>query len=146
MVSVMLHKIACVFTETKAVTSTKKSDQNDVRKLKMGSELHIFLNLIPSTKVQLNTILLKSLSLSKLCKLRRATGDYPKTLVQFRIFFFLRQYWVYILKCFTVQTSLPNPGRAIQNQCQSFLISHKYKCSTSILFYNGEFFNTQRKD
>lgn len=146
MVSVMLHKIACVFTETKAVTSTKKSYQNDVRKLKMGSELHIFLNLIPSTKVQLNRILLKSLSLSKLCKLRRATGDYPKTLVQFRIFFFLRQYWVYILKCFTVQTSLPNPGRAIQNRCQSFLISHKYKCSTLILFYNGEFFNTQRKD
>lgn len=146
MVSVMLHKIACVFMETKVVTSTKKSDQNDVRKLKMGSKLHIFLNLIPSTKVQLNTILLKSLSLSKLCKLRRATGDYPKTLVQFRIFFFLRQYWVYILKCFTVQTSLPNPGRAIQNRCQSFLISHKYKCSTSILFYNGEFFNTQRKD
>lgn len=146
MVSVMLHKIACVFTETKAVTSTKKSYQNDVRKLKMGSELHIFLNLIPSTKVQLNRILLKSLSLSKLCKLRRATGDYPKTLVQFRIFFFLRQYWVYILKCFTVQTSLPNPGRAIQNRCQSFLISHKYKCSTSIFFYNGEFFNTQRKD
>lgn len=142
----MLHKIACVFTETKAVTSTKKSYQNDVRKLKMGSELHIFLNLIPSTKVQLNRILLKSLSLSKLCKLRRATGDYPKTLVQFRIFFFLRQYWVYILKCFTVQTSLPNPGRAIQNRCQSFLISHKYIYSTSILFYNGEFFNTQRKD
>lgn len=142
----MLHKIACVFTETKAVTPTKKLYQNDVRKLKMGSELHIFLNLIPSTKVQLNRILLKSLSLSKLCKLRRATGDYPKTLVQFRIFFFLRQYWVYILKCFTVQTSLPNPGRAIQNRCQSFLISHKYKCSTSILSYNGEFFNTQRKD
>lgn len=50
MVSVMLHKIACVFMETKAVTLTKKSDQNDVRKLKMGSKLHIFLNLIPTPK------------------------------------------------------------------------------------------------